>query len=226
MGRLYLVRHGQASFGADDYDQLSPLGRQQAVRLGEYLRQRFAHEGVQVQAVLMGRLRRHRQTWEGLAEGAALDHAPRVWPGLDEYDSHALLSAIHPQPLPKPDTPALYREHFRLLRDAMKAWMAGEITPAGMPSHADFVQGVVSALDHVRREHDGHVLLVSSGGPISTAMGHVLGTPWHSTIELNLRIRNTALAEFEFNPKRHSVLTWNTLPHLEGPDYRDWVTYA
>ncbi len=27
MGHLYLVRHGQASFGADDYDQLSDLGR-------------------------------------------------------------------------------------------------------------------------------------------------------------------------------------------------------
>jgi broad specificity phosphatase PhoE len=174
----------------------------------------------------MGRLRRHRQTWEGLAEGAGLHHSPLIWPGLDEYDSHALLSAIRPQPLPKPDTPALYREHFRLLREAMTAWIAGEITPAGMPSHADFVQGVVSALDHVRREHDGHVLLVSSGGPISTAMGHVLGAPWPATIELNLRIRNTALAEFAFNPRRHSVLTWNTLPHLEGPDYRDWVTYA
>lgn len=226
MGTLYLVRHGQASFGADDYDQLSPLGRQQAVRLGEYLRQRLAHEGVQVQAVLMGRLRRHRQTWEGLAEGAGLNHTPLVWPGLDEYDSQALLNAIHPQPLPKPDTPALYREHFRLLREAIKAWIAGDITPAGMPSHADFVQGVVSALDHVRREHDGHVLLVSSGGPISTAMGHVLDMPWPGTIELNLRIRNTALAEFAFNPKRHSVLTWNTLPHLEGPEYRSWVTYA
>ena len=34
MGTLYLVRHGQASFGADDYDQLSPLGHQQALRLG------------------------------------------------------------------------------------------------------------------------------------------------------------------------------------------------
>jgi len=226
MGKLYLVRHGQASFGAEDYDQLSPLGRQQAVRLGAYLRQRFAHEGVQVQAVLMGQLRRHRQTWEGLAEGAGLDHVPEVWPGLDEYDSQALISAIHPEPLPKPDTPALYREHFRLLRRAMQAWIAGEIAPVGMPSHAQFVTGVVSALDHVRRSHDGHVLLVSSGGPIATAMGHVLGTPWGSTIELNLRIRNTALAEFDFNPKRHSVLTWNTLPHLDGPDFREWVTYA
>ena len=38
MGTLYLVRHGQASFGAEDYDQLSELGRRQSVRLGQYLR--------------------------------------------------------------------------------------------------------------------------------------------------------------------------------------------
>ena len=42
MGTLYLVRHGQASFGADDYDQLSELGHKQSVRLGEY----FAHKGI------------------------------------------------------------------------------------------------------------------------------------------------------------------------------------
>ena len=42
MGTLYLVRHGQASFGAADYDQLSELGRRQSVRLGEY----FANKGL------------------------------------------------------------------------------------------------------------------------------------------------------------------------------------
>ena len=70
MGTLYLVRHGQASFGADDYDQLSPLGRQQAVRLGEYLRPKL--QGQAIEAVMMGSLKRHRQTWEGIAEGAGL----------------------------------------------------------------------------------------------------------------------------------------------------------
>ena len=40
MGTLYLVRHGQASFGAADYDNLSELGHRQAVRLGEYWRER------------------------------------------------------------------------------------------------------------------------------------------------------------------------------------------
>jgi broad specificity phosphatase PhoE len=226
MGTLYLVRHGQASFGEDDYDRLSPLGHQQAQRLGEYLRQRFEREGVQIDSVLMGSLTRHRETWEGMARGAGWTHTPQIWPGLNEYDSHALIEAIHPEPLAKPDTPELYRHHFRLLRDALKAWMDGRITPQGMPSYADFVGGIEAALDHVRQNCPGNALIVSSGGPISTAVGRVLGTPPETTIELNLRIRNTALSELAFTPKRHMLVTYNTLPHLDSAEHQGWVTYA
>jgi broad specificity phosphatase PhoE len=226
MGTLYLVRHGQASFGEDDYDRLSPLGHQQARRLGEYLRERFAREGVQIETVLMGSLRRHRETWEGMAQGAGWSHTPAVWPGLNEYDSQALIEAIHPEPLAKPDTPELYRHHFRLLRDALKAWMDGRIIPRGMPGYADFVGGIEQALDHVRQQCTGNALIVSSGGPISTAVGRVLGTPAETTIELNLRIRNTALTEFAFTPKRHILVTYNTLPHLDSATHKDWVTYS
>ncbi len=226
MGTLYLVRHGQASFGQDDYDRLSPLGHQQAQRLGEYLRQRFDREGMQINTVLMGSLRRHRETWEGMAQGAGWSHTPAIWPGLNEYDSEALIEAIHPEPLGKPDTPELYRHHFRLLRDALKAWMSGHTQPRGMPSYAQFVQGIEDALDHVRQQSDGNALIVSSGGPISTAVGRVLGTPPETTIELNLRIRNTALTEFAFTPKRHMLVTYNTLPHLDSDAHQSWVTYA
>ena len=226
MGTLYLVRHGQASFGEDDYDRLSPLGHRQARRLGEYLRERFAREGVQIDTVLMGSLTRHRETWEGLAQGAGWSHAADIWPGLNEYDSHALIEAIHPEPLAKPDTPELYRHHFRLLRDALKAWMEGRTAPKGMPSYAQFVQGIDDALTHVREHCAGNALIVSSGGPISTAVGRVLGTPPETTIELNLRIRNTALTEFAFTPKRHMLVSYNTLPHLDSAEHQDWVTYA
>ena len=225
MGTLYLVRHGQASFGADDYDQLSELGRRQSVRLGEYL----AAKGLVFDAVLTGTLRRQRQTWEGIREGMGL--APqavpeREWPGLNEYDSHAVIEAIAPQPLEKPDTPERYRQHFRLLRDGLAQWMAGVVSPEGMPSYDDFVRGIIGALDHVRRHHSGNVLLVSSGGPIATAVGRVLGAPPEATIELNMRIRNSAVTEFAFNPKRHTLLSYNTLPHLDQPALADWITYA
>ena len=222
MGTLYLVRHGQASFGAEDYDQLSELGRRQSVRLGEYL----AAKGITFDAVLTGTLRRHAQTWDGIAEGAALDLQPLLFPGLNEYDSHAVIEAVHPLPLGKPDTPELYRHHFRLLRDGLTQWMAGVVSPRGMPAYVDFVRGITSALDHVRQHYTGNVLLVSSGGPIATAVGHILGTPAETTIELNMRIRNSALTEFAFTPKRHMLLTYNALPHLDHADYKDWVSYA
>ncbi len=222
MGTLYLVRHGQASFGAADYDQLSELGRQQCVRLGEY----FRGKGRQFDAVLTGRLRRHAQSLAGIAEGMSGTPDALVWPGLDEYDSAAVISAIHPEPLPPADTPEMYRHHFRLLRGGLAAWMAGRTAPIGMPNYADFVAGVTGALDHIRREHDGDVLIVSSGGPISTAVGHVLGTSAETTIELNLRIRNSSVTEFAFTPKRHMLVTYNTLPHLDDPAHAPWITYA
>jgi len=222
MGNLYLVRHGQASFGAVDYDNLSSLGVQQSVRLGEY----FAQKGIQFDAVLTGSLRRHTQTWAGIAKGAALEHDPLVWPGLNEYDSEAVIQAIHPQPLQKPDTPEVYRHHFRLLRDGLRQWMNGVVSPKGMPTYTEFVHGVSSALDHVRQNYTGNVLMVSSGGPISTAVGHLLRTTPETTIELNLRIRNSSVTEFDFNPKRHALVTYNTLPHLDDPQYASWITYA
>ena len=222
MGTLYLVRHGQASFGADDYDQLSPLGARQSVRLGEY----FAQKGLQFEAVITGSLRRHAQTWQGIAEGLKTTLEPLVLPGLNEYDSEAVIGAIHPHKLEKPTSPEQYRHHFRLLRDGLKAWMDGTVNPRGMTDYSGFVQGVTSALDHVRQSHAGNVLIVSSGGPISTAVGHVLGTSPETTIELNLRIRNSSVTEFAFTPKRHMLVTYNTLPHLDHADYADWVTYA
>ena len=46
-----------------------------------------------------------------------------------------------------------------------------------MPRYTAFVAGVADALDRVRREHAGDVLMVSSGGPISTVVAQVLGAP-------------------------------------------------
>ena len=247
MGTLYLVRHGQASFGAEDYDNLSELGVKQSIRLGEYWR----GKGLKFDAVLVGTLKRQAQTYAGICEGmegkqfsdgpplgkfaslggsaaheVASVGAPLLWPGLNEYDSHAVIAAIHPQPLQKPDTPELYRHHFRLLRDGLTQWMNGVVSPKGMPAYPEFLQGVTSALDHVRKTHEGNVLIVSSGGPISTAVGHILGTTPEATIELNLRIRNSSVTEFSFNPKRHMLVTYNTLPHLDAPEHAPWVTYA
>ena len=219
------MRHGQASFGADDYDQLSELGERQSVRLGQYL----SEKGLQFEAAYTGSLKRHTQTLAGIRTG--LDEASGIgsietWPGLNEYDGEAVIQAIAPHPLQRPTTPELYREHFRMLRDGLTQWMNGVISPKGMPTYDEFVLGVTSALDHIRKQHTGNVLVVSSGGPISTAVGHLLGTSPETTIELNYRIRNSSLTEFVFTPKRHTLLTYNGLPHLDRAEYAPWITYA
>jgi len=226
MGTIYLVRHGQASFGTADYDRLSDLGRRQGVRLGQYWRERFG-AGLRFDAVLTGTLRRQVDTWSAIAEGAGLRMERTAWPGLNEYDSHAVIAALRrAAPLARADSPRQHQAHFRVLREALAHWMAGHTQPVGMPSYADFVRGVTSALDYVREKFDGDVLLVSSGGPIATAVAQVLRTPAEVSIDLNLRIRNSAVTEFAYNPKRHALLTYNTLPHLDGAAYADWVTYT
>ena len=222
MGNLYLVRHGQASFGAEDYDQLSALGHQQSLRLGAY----FKEKGLSFDSVLTGTLRRQTQTWNGIQEGGAFEHEALQWPGLNEFDSAAVIATVYPHELEKPDSPERYRHHFRLLRDGLTQWMNGVVNPKGMPSYQDFKHGVTSALDHIRKNCQGNVLLVSSGGPIATAVGYVLGTAPETTIELNMRIRNSAVTEFAFNPKRHTLVTYNTLPHLDHADHANWITFT
>jgi broad specificity phosphatase PhoE len=223
MGSLYLVRHGQASFGAADYDQLSAKGHEQCRHLGAYWRER----GQRFDAVFTGTLRRHAQSLAGIVEGYGEDLPAVALPGLNEYDSEAVVRAIHPEPLGKPTDPEMVKQHFRLLRTGLLAWMSGAAAPAGMPPHKDFAAGVAEALDRVRAVGVGkQVLIVSSGGPIATAVAQVLGCPPETFVELNLRIRNSAVTEFAFNPKRHHLVTFNTLPHLDTAETRAHVTHA
>src|SRR5260370_25871932 len=93
MGAIYLVRHGQAAFGTDDYDRLTPMGFMQARLLGAY----FGLRQVRFDAVYTGTLRRHAETAHGIFEGTAADDAPpspQRRAGLDEDSSEALVSAL------------------------------------------------------------------------------------------------------------------------------------
>ena len=223
MGSLYLVRHGQASFGAADYDQLSPTGHEQCRRLGAYWRER----GQRFDAVFTGTLRRHQQSLAGIAEGFGVDLAATLLPGLDEYDSEAVIRAVHPGPLGPLRDAETAKQHFRLLRQGLLAWMRGATTPQGMPTHAEFAAGVADALARVLAlDVEAQVLIVSSGGPIATAVSQVLATPPETLVELNLRIRNSAVTEFAFNPKRHHLVSFNTLPHLDSAEARGLITHA
>ena len=78
----------------------------------------------------------------------------------------------------------------------------------------------------MRSRCQGDVLLVSSGGPIGAAVGHVMGASVEDTIDLTMGLHNSSVTEFAFTPSRHQLLTFNTLPHLNMPAHADWVTLA
>jgi broad specificity phosphatase PhoE len=230
MGSIYLVRHGQACFGTDDYDRLTEIGFAQSRILGAY----FARRNIRFDAVYTGTLRRHAETAQGMAEG----HGDGKWPpaerlpALDEYNSEAIVTAFAGA-LPAKDPaaaqrdPDRVREHFRLLREALLAWAEDACQPAGMPTWRTFQDGAVAAVVEARRRFtNGTVLVVSSGGPIAAIVAASLLSPPPVAIELNLRLRNSSVSEFASSARRHQLVTFNTLPHLEASHDPTLWTYA
>ena len=224
MTELVLVRHAQASFGADDYDRLSELGWRQSRWLGEY----FAARGATFDNVLRGSLRRHAETLTGIAQGLGRDLDAGEDTRLNEYDSHALLHAhLKGKPLPESED---RREHFRVLREAMYAWTDGTLLgkPGGSPLEpfAEFRGRVLGTLADLRAGRAQRILVVSSGGPISTILADVLGMPQRGVVDLNLQTRNTGITELQAGVSRIHCVSFNNVPHLDRPDRAGALTYS
>lgn len=125
MAELYLVRHGQASLGFDNYDQLSKKGTQQCVWLGG----QFARNGLRFDRVVAGTLQRHAQTLDAIRR--ALPDVPtecEILPGLDEYDFHALFRALGAEHRNLADSvTGNPREFFKALRQVLHLWAEGAL---------------------------------------------------------------------------------------------------
>jgi broad specificity phosphatase PhoE len=231
VGVIYVVRHGQAAFGTDHYDRLTEIGFTQARLLGAY----FARRNIRFDAVFTGTLRRQTETAQGIFEGhpeLGSQPSPETFPGLDEYKPEAVMMALTGN-FPAPALaaarrdPVVVREHFRVLREALLAWAEDRTQPEGMPVWQAFQDGAVAALIEARQRFpDGHVLIVSSGGPIAAIVAGALNAPPASAVELNLRIRNSSLTEFASTPRRHHLVSFNGLPHLDTNPDSTLTTYA
>jgi broad specificity phosphatase PhoE len=231
VGVIYVVRHGQAAFGTEHYDRLTEIGFAQSRLLGAY----FGRRGIRFDAVFTGTLRRQTETAQGIIEGHPELGPPSVqetFPALDEYNPEAVVMALTGH-LPAPALaaarrdPVVVRDHFRVLREALLAWAEDRTTPEGMPVFKAFQDGAVAALIEARQRFpDGNVLMVSSGGPIAAIVAAVLNAPPATAVELNLRIRNSALSEFAATPRRHHLVSFNGLPHLDTNPDPTLMTYA
>lgn len=229
MSTLYLVRHGQASFGTDNYDQLSATGREQVRLLGEY----FAQTGQRVHRIYSGKLQRQLETAQILS--AALGGTPiATEPAFDEYDGDVILqrfaATLTEDQLRQAGWPGLRtdRRKFQLfLERAARAWIDAEIEAEEMLPWKSFHGRIVGAIENIMRtEGRSKTLIIStSGGVIGTAVAHVLGLANHVGLELNWSVHNSSITRLIYNAEKISLSMFNGLPHLDVPGRRELITY-
>ncbi len=221
MGDIYLVRHGQASFGTDNYDRLSPAGIEQAQWMGKH----FQSLGLEFDRVVIGAMVRHRQTLEFAACCAA---EPEVEPGLNEYDFHSLVDGYLRQFPPATsidlkDPRAFYRQ----LRITLGAWADGSLTTGLPESWADFEGRVKKSLQTLTADAGAQrVLVVSSGGAISALVREVLGLSVEQMITMNLQMMNTGITRLMFKGDKVRMQSWNGVPHLERPETKHLLSFT
>ena len=213
---LYLVRHGQASFGTEDYDRLSPRGRDQSQALGTHL----GLCGTIPTRIVSGGMKRQRQTAQGLIEGAGWDRTPVVDPGWDEFNASDLLKA-YPEEDPSAKTDS--RAFQRLLEKASARWASNDHDADYLESFSTFTQRIDTALDSAVEglESGQDAVVVSSSGAIAWAAARLLNGGFPQWLALNRVTVNSGVTKIVTGSSGKTMVTFNDHGHLP----RSWVTY-
>jgi broad specificity phosphatase PhoE len=223
MASIYLIRHGQASFGTDDYDRLSTAGHRQAQLAGEYL----AHAAPQVQIVLSGTLRRQRETAEGILEArrAAGLAVPvlEVDQRFNELDIEGQFTHLLPTmtdeggELQRLQVEAKHssRQYQKLLRRVFAHWQQAEAI-AEIESWQSFESRVRMALEDVRKRAlpGSNAVVVTSGGVIATIAHRILGLSREGAYPLFEALMNCSITQLLHDQERISLLSYNECSYL------------
>lgn len=218
MGVVLLVRHGQASFGADDYDVLSGTGWEQSRLLGAWLAERKVVPDV----LLRGDMRRHRETVQGMVEGAGWSAPVETDPGWNEFDHLGVVAAYAGDAGMQG---ADRREFQRLFERATARWTAGAHDGDYPEAWSAFLARVREALARAcaAAGPGGTVVVVSSGGPIAAACAALVdpGNDDPSALarlwtRFNTVTVNSSVTRVVVGSTGPRLLTFNEHPHLEG----------
>ncbi len=230
MTRLYLVRHGQASFGASNYDRLSPLGERQALLLGEHLRR----VGFRADAWLCGTLERQRTTLAGILQGLGASAPTEAHACFNEYDHEAILEAYLPRVMGEmglaPEQRAALFADARQFQTAflgvMRHWMEGTAhDSASLETWSAFGARVREGLQRLVRSGHERLVLVTSGGPIAQAVQAALGLGPEQTFHLNWGIYNASVTELRARGGTLMLSGFNAVAHLELAGDPSLLTY-
>ena len=243
MPTIYLIRHGQASIGSDDYDRLSRIGERQSAILGGHLKQHVPS----FDAMCVGTLRRQQRT-AALVRSALGDGLPdlQVDDAFNEYDHQALIEAYLPHFIEHSpyaeeidadsfDAAALVRDARlteRALRHILRQWMAN--TPHEGPateSWTEYCRRVEAGLDRAMATVGpaARVAVFTSGGVIAAILRTVLGLSNKRTMALGWSVYNGSVTQLYYGRSAaHTealMLGFNSITHLEVTGDRDLVTF-
>jgi len=237
MSQLTVIRHGQASFFSEDYDQISSLGKEQAELLGHFLGERDRR----FDEVYLGPRKRHRETFDSLRHayrqtGHDLPE-PVILDDLDEYGidqfvrgvgeeellSNPKLSRLNAELNATVESEARIRAFQILFQAVAELWMGGELEHSDVESWDTFKGRVGTAVHRMtqRSESGRQILAISSAGTMGLILQRAIGCSDRKALELGWRIRNTALSKFLFSEGRFGLDVFNAMSHL--PSEQSWT---
>jgi len=235
MSEIYLIRHGQASFGAKNYDKLSEKGVLQATILGEHL----ARLEVTFDAVYSGEMERQKKTAEGVVNAYRQNHfsipEPLVDASYNEYDSTEVWDSQTAMMLK--DDPMLFdgfgannidqKAFQKIFSKAMERWVSGKYDTPGMATWNDFKNRVGSGLTHLMKTWGAskRIAVFSSAGAISVATQMAMGLSDTKTIDLSWQVINASVTRFRYNGARITLSGFNDISHLESMGDKTLLTY-
>lgn len=225
MSRILLVRHGQASFGAADYDNLSPTGIEQSRVLGAALAARDLTPDV----LVVGEMRRHEQTAAGVLDGSGWSTDVEVDAGWNEFD-HLQVLAVHSQPSTAEgeSEKAAFQRWFE---EATRRWTSGDHDEEYDESFASFSGRVEAALQRLVASlpAGGTAVVLTSGGPIAWAAASLLADSTAARTDLWLRLNpvsvNTGVSTIVCGGRGTTLVSFNAHDHLLSSLSPDLLTY-
>ncbi len=233
MGSLFLIRHGQASFGEDDYDRISDLGIRQSFILGDY----FRKSGTSFEAVYSGTLRRHIATAESITLKAGADVFPEAVlnPCFNEFDAEGIFSGY--LPILAERDPDLVYDIDRVFSDnaafqkifsrLVGLWISGLYAIDGVESWALFLQRVYAGLELTgkHKPDSGNIAVVTSGGVIAAAMKKAIGLDDAEAIRESWKCLNCAVSVLDSGYGQLTLKEFNSVRHFEIFDDKRLLTY-
>lgn len=230
MASIYLIRHGQASFASDNYDELSPLGIEQSGYLGKFFSQRNIH----FDRVYSGSLVRQQDTAKHMLKHCASQPNIIVNSAFNEIQAeeivrHQIPKLVEKQPelLEKFIHIKEYAEQLKPYFDQMlHEWAVQQLDIQGVTPWSQVSSRVQKAFDQITHtiKPQETIAIVTSCGPITALLQHLALIPLAKSFEMAWHIVNTSVSEVQIK-QQALLVNFNNATHLELLNKPELITY-